>query len=314
MMRLRGVRNTLLEEKSTKNMEKKVLNIHADDYALSPNSDKDILNLCKLGKLDSISIIPNLDIFQNSVSQFITEKQNFPKEINVSVHLNVMEGKCCADKDSLPDLVNEQGLFTVSWGKLFIWNYIPWKKNIIKLQLKKEISAQIKKCIEANIITADKIRIDSHQHPHMIPLFFDSIIEVLEEEKFQAEYIRNTQDPLSFYFMSGGFKDISISNVIKCILLNHFSKHARKILKKRQLPVSYLCGVFFSGKMDARIEKYIQAFIKNSKKNNYITELLFHPGLMLSEEINYEFTKAGFNDFHLSENRAIEYKEVLKYE
>ena len=35
---------------------------------------------------------------------------------------------------------------------------------------------------------------------------------------------------------------------------------------------------------------------------------------MLSDEINYEFTKEGFNNFHLSQNRAIEYKEVLKNE
>lgn len=293
-----------------KKLNNKYLDIHADDYGLSKNSDKDIISLCKEGKLNSISIIPNLEIFKESVDLFSTEKNSFPNSVKVSVHLNFMEGKCCCEKSSVRDLVDEDGFFTVTWGRLFIWNFIPFKRQIIKNQLKKEIEAQISRCIENGICDENAIRIDSHQHPHMIPLVFDAIIEVIKEKNYKIEYIRNTLDPIHFYIFNGGLKGLSVANIIKCCLLNFFSIHSKKIIKKLKLPVSYLCGVFFSGRMDKRIETAIPTFLKKSEKNNYITELLFHPGTMLENELTDEFKKKGFNEFHLSENRKIEYEEI----
>ena len=52
--------------------------------------------------------------------------------------------------------------------------------------------------------------------------------------------------------------------------------------------------------------------MQKAKDNNRIVELLFHPGLMLNDELNDDFTKEGFNEFHLSENRHIEYETVKK--
>ena len=62
--------------------------------------------------------------------------------------------------------------------------------------------------------------------------------------------------------------------------------------------------------MDERIIKTIPVFCKKADKKNRIVELLFHPGLMLNDELNDDFTKEGFNEFHLSENRHIEYETV----
>ena len=64
--------------------------------------------------------------------------------------------------------------------------------------------------------------------------------------------------------------------------------------------------------MDERINKTLPVFLQKAKNNNRIVELLFHPGLMLKEEFNEDFTKEGFNQFHLSQNRHIEYETVKK--
>ena len=218
-----------------------------------------------------------------------------------------MEGKCCAAKELLPDLVDKDGYFIVSWGKLFFWNFNPFKRKKIKKQLELETTAQINKCVAAGFANADSLRIDSHQHPHMIPLFFDSIVAALKNNNFKAEYIRNSMDPTRFY----AFKGItSVSNIIKCFILNFFSLHCSRILKKLNLPINYLCGVFYSGQMDKRIEKPLKTFLSRSTKQKRVTELLFHPGRMLPEELTKEFTKPGFNDFHISQNRTIEFNEV----
>ena len=287
----------------------RIVDIHADDFALSENSDKDILQLCKEGKLDSISIIPNLECFETAVAKFLSVQEESDKKILVSVHLNFMEGKCCAEKSLLPDLIDSEGFFTASWGKLFIWNYIPFMRKKIKIQLKTEILAQIKKCIAANVIDKNEIRIDSHQHPHMIPVVFDALKEAvleLENDGCKIEYIRNTQDPILLY----GGKDIFSMNTIKCLILNFYSQKVKKYLVSKKLPVNYLCGVYFSGKMDSRLKKVLPNFIKKADKQNWNIELLFHPGTMLKSELTSEFKKEGFNEFHLSENRKIEYNIV----
>lgn len=286
-----------------------IVDIHADDFALSEKSDRDILQLCAEGKLDSISIIPNLECFETAVAKFLAVQEESDKKILVSVHLNFMEGKCCAEKSLLPDLIDSEGFFTASWGKLFIWNYIPFIRKKIKIQLKKEILAQIKKCIAANVIDKNAIRIDSHQHPHMIPVVFDALKEAvleLENDGCKIEYIRNTQDPILLY----GGKDIFSMNTIKCLILNFYSQKVKKYLVSKKLPVNYLCGVYFSGKMDSRLKKVLPKFIKKAETQERIIELLFHPGTMLRSELTSEFKKEGFNEFHLSENRKTEYNIV----
>mgnify|MGYP004616052121 CR=1 FL=1 len=290
----------------------RIVDIHADDFALSENSDRDILQLCSEEKLDSISIIPNLECFENAAANFLSVQEKSDKKILVSVHLNFMEGKCCAEKSFVPDLVDSEGFFTASWGKLFIWNYIPLMRRKIKLQLKTEILAQIKKCLDANIIDKNAIRIDSHQHPHMIPVVFEALKEVvleLENDGCKIEYIRNTEDPIFLY----GGKDIFSMNTVKCLILNFYSIKVRKYLVSKKLPVNYLCGVYFSGKMDSRLKKVLPKFIKKAEKQERNIELLFHPGTMLKSELTSEFKKEGFNEFHLSENRKIEYNTLKEF-
>lgn len=286
-----------------------IVDIHADDFALSENSDRDILQLCAEEKLDSISIIPNLECFETATRKFLSVQEKLNKKILVSVHLNFMEGKCCVEKSLLPDLVDSEGFFTASWGKLFIWNHIPFMRKKIKIQLKTEILAQIKKCIAANVIDKNAIRIDSHQHPHMIPVVFDALKEAvleLENDGCKIEYIRNTQDQILLY----GGKDIFSMNTIKCLILNFYSQKVKKYLVSKKLPVNYLCGVYFSGKMDSRLKKVLPNFIKKADKQDWNIELLFHPGTMLKSELTSEFKKEGFNEFHLSENRKTEYNTL----
>lgn len=286
-----------------------IVDIHADDFALSENSDRDVLQLCAEEKLDSISIIPNLECFETATRKFLSVQEKLNKKILISVHLNFMEGKCCAEKSLLPDLIDSEGFFTASWGKLFIWNYIPFIRKKIKIQLKTEILAQIKKCIAANVIDKNAIRIDSHQHPHMIPVVFDALKEAvleLENDGCKIKYIRNTQDPILLY----GGKDIFSMNTIKCLILNFYSQKVKKYLVSKKLPVNYLCGVYFSGKMDSRLKKILPKFIKKAETQERNIELLFHPGTMLRSELTSEFKKEGFNEFHLSENRKTEYNIV----
>ena len=292
-------------------MDKTIFDFHADDYAVSLSASQDIINLVEKGVVDSISILPNMSAFDQTASL----AGNSLNIIKRSVHLNFMEGKSCLDASLIPDLVDEKGFFKVSWGSLLLANFNPAKRKTVIKQLTAEIIAQVEKCIAAALADPMALRLDSHQHTHMIPMVQDALFESVDELEKQGRkvvFIRNTEDPVSLYFQScKTLRGFSFSNMLKCVILNSFSFRLRKKLKEKGLPPGYLCGVFYSGHMDhERLAKVLPFFEKLAIKKNCKVEVLFHPGRVKKEEIAPEFTKPGFVQFHLSNNRNVEFNSM----
>lgn len=290
------------------------INIHADDYAISPSSDADVIALCKAGKLDSISIMPNMDICEKACKVFLFEKEKFPKEVKVSVHLNFVEGKCVSPRDKVSHLVDEKSFFTVTWLKLLMWSYNPFVRKKIRAELACEIVSQTKKMVSLGMMSSSAIRFDSHQHTHMTPIVFDALLDAiaeLEKNNYKIEFIRSSEDPvLPYFFCRGLYKTFSLVNILKCLILNFFSGKVKRDLVRMNLPVTFLCGVFFSDCMNVeRVNKIIPLLKKKAEKEKVSFDILFHPGMMLATEITDEivFTKA-----HTSKNRHVEYDAVMQ--
>ena len=292
-------------------MDKTLFDLHADDFGVSLSASRDIKSLGEKGCIDSISIIPNMSAFDLSAPLL----KSFPPSIKRSIHLNFMEGKSCLEASQIPDLVDEKGCFKVSWGSLFLANFNPVKRKKIKKQLSAEIAAQVEKCIASGLVDPLSLRLDSHQHTHMIPLVQDALFDAVDELEKQGRkvvFIRNTEDPISLYLHSfKTLKGFSFSNMLKCIILNSFSFRIKRKLMERGLPAGYLCGVFYSGHMDQdRLEKVLPLFEKLAVKKKCVVEVLFHPGSVKKAEISPEFTKPGFVQFHLSNDRHVEFNAL----
>lgn len=292
-------------------MDKTLFDFHADDFAVSLSASQDISRLGEKGAIDSISIIPNMSAFAQSVSLL----KSFPPEVKRSIHLNFMEGRSCLPKEKVSELVDYRGCFKISWGSLLLSCFKRSKRVTLKTQLAEEIVAQVEKCIATGVVDSKALRLDSHQHTHMIPLVQEALFEAidrLEEQGRKVVFVRNTQDLLSIYFgTKGGLKEFSFANMLKCLILNWFSIALRRRLKERKLPIGYLCGVFYSGHMDdERLKKVLPAFEKLAIKKKCKVEVLFHPGSVKKEEITPEFNKPGFVNFHLSKNRHIEFNTL----
>ena len=294
-------------------MDKTLLDFHADDFAVSLSSSQDIRILGEKGAVDSISIIPNMGAFGSSVPLL----ESFPQGIKRSVHLNFMEGKSCLSRGLVPDLVDADGCFKVSWGSLLLSSFNPAKRGKIKKQLSAEIVAQVEKCIAAGLADPSALRLDSHQHTHMIPLVQDALFDAVDRLEGQGRkvvFIRNAEDPIFPYFHSfKTLKGFSFSNMLKCIILDCFSLRLKGKLKDKNLPIGYLCGVFYSGHMDQiRLEAALPFFEKLAAGKNRRVEVLFHPGSVRQEEITPDFIKPGFVRFHLSKDRHIEFDSVCR--
>ena len=298
------------------NNQSPTIDIHADDYAFTVNTSLEMLYLMRDGVLDSISIIPNMTCYDECIELLKSEIPVLPFLPKMSVHLNLVEGLQLSDTGSSSD----KCLITSTWKSLFLASYNPFRRKAVKGQLKEEISAQIKRvqpviteCMtiaQKYSIPCDQklLRIDSHQHTHMIPIVWEALCECLEEEHIDIEYIRNSKEPLLPFISSASLlKTYSPINMIKNRILNFYSGKCDKYDRKNNFEPMYLWGLVMSGKMDAkRVEKLYPLHVKKAKITGRRLEILFHPGRMQKKEMWSGIPKASADDFYLSANRDTE--------
>lgn len=298
-----------------------MIDIHADDYALSLNTSEEILDLMHQGILDSISIIPNMSCYEPCIKRLQNEVPDLPFLPKLSVHLNLVEGISLC-KDPAKDKVC---LVDNTWGKLFISSYIPFIRKRTKNELKNEIREQLQKgfadiqsCImiskEHGIPCMQKtLRIDSHQHSHLIPVVWSALTECLKEDSYDFEYIRNPREPLiPFLCIPSMWHSYRIINLIKNRVLYLLSFKVDRYNRNKSLIPMYMWGLVMSGKMDSsRICALHDRFIRIAKKNGRSLEILFHPGKMNPGEVNAEIPAASANSFYLNKNRDSEKEGAL---
>lgn len=287
------------------------IDIHADDFGESLHASEDILECLKAGKLDSISVLSNMSCFEECVKRYREEQEAFPAEPKLSVHLNFMEGSCLSDPGEIPELVDKEGHFCISWGKLFLRSCLPGKRKL-KEQLKTEMKLQIKAVCRA-FPEIKRLRIDSHQHTHMIPVVSDALFEVLSENGWQVEYIRNAKEPI-FPFVKelSLYKTYRPVNFVKNMILNYCSLFMESRLRALQLEPMYLWGLVMSGHMDERrVAKLMPSMRRKAERKGRTLEILFHPGQVQKTEISAEFSQKEAIAFHISEDRQVEKSAVM---
>lgn len=289
------------------------IDIHADDFGESVQASRDILECVLAGKLDSISVLSNMSCFQECVRLYREARPDFPKAPAISVHMNFMEGSCLSDPSAVYSLVDQAGHFSISWGKLFLRSYLPGRKQL-KDQLKTEMKAQIR-AVYGAFPEMEKLRIDSHQHTHMIPVVADALFEVLKENDWQVSYIRNAKEPMMPFLKEFSlYKTYRPVNFMKNLILNFCSWFLEGKLKKAHLEPMYLWGLIMSGHMDEeRVTKLLPAMKRKAEKRGRVLEILFHPGQVQQAEITAEFSQQDAIAFHVSKDRHVEKAAVMKF-
>lgn len=301
--------------------------IHADDYALTVNTSRDMLSCMLKGQLDSISVVPNMSCFQECIELFYQAIPKMPFLPKISVHLDFVEGHCLAPAGEVPLLVKDgSSLMGLAWGGLFTLSYLPWKRGAAKAQLKKEIKAQIDRVQEAVIHAMDlakkqgivcgqkNLRIDSHQHAHMIPVVWEALTEVIVEEHYEVEYIRNSKEMLGAFISEVSlWKTYRPINFVKNRLLALYSHRADRYAKEHHMKQMYLWGLVMSGHMDYdRIVRLYPKIAAKAGRDGRVLEILFHPGLTLPEEMSEEIGEEAARDFYLRQDRHVEMEAIKK--
>jgi len=287
-------------------MKPEYVTLHADDYGLSLQTSAQMLECCKKGLLDGISVLPNFAGLDRDAQLFLDAQPAFPKEVTCSVHLNLMEGPCLAKQPDVSLLTDQNGYLNRSWGSLFLASFLPGRKKLQK-QLETEIAAQIKRITEALQLTGP-LWIDGHQHTQMIPVVFDALCAVIERERYKIAYIRNSSEPvLPFLKQISLYKTYRPVNFVKNLILNFCALYAEPKMRRMGCQPMYLWGLVMSGHMDeTRIRRILPDMLKVSKNRNRQLEILFHPGALQKDEITAEFSSPEALHFYLDEGRKVE--------
>lgn len=256
---------------------------HADDFGRSKLISNKILYCIKYGNINSVSVMMGFD--NNSHKQI----QRIKKKINFKLHLNLTE------RNKLTNLKNYSFL-----KLLFLPLFFNFKKekqiihDLIRIQV-----YEFNKFYKTKII-----KLDSHEHVHMIPWIFDLIIKDLK-----ILNIKEIRIPDEKFFISSKthiFNKFYLVNLIKLFLIKVFSYVIQNKIKNKKIKILNFTGLVYSGFQD-----YFS--IKSGVKKNYNgfndIEILTHPGFTNKTEIN-SFDKKYF-DYYSSIKRKEEYNLCL---
>ena len=254
---------------------------HADDYGLFPTQSRRIAGCCLNGVTNGISVMPNSPYLPECMEIL----RPIEKDLRIAVHLNFMEGHSICTPEEVDLLVNKQGIFNVSFGKLLLASVLPSRRRY-RAQLKKEIHAQIHAVTP--YLGGRPLRIDSHSHYHMVPVVFDALMDVIQEESLSVSYIRIPEEYVKIYFLCRKeLVQFLPINLLKVLILNLLAKRSKRKYRKflESLEQSVFCGVMYSGRMCSQnmgvLLPKMEHLAKRCGKN---LEVLAHPGGVYEQE------------------------------
>ena len=274
----------------------------ADDYGVSKEANQRIEKCFKEGVLSKVSVLPN-----GEIDNF---KEKLAKDGGIlSLHLNLVEGKPLTE--GLKVLTDKNGCFKYSFAGLYNLCISPKKKKVEE-ELYREIKNQI--VFWKNQMGKDEIYIDSHQHAHMIPMVFKTLMRVIREEEINVAYLRTSDEPISIYLATVSlYPTYNIMGLVKQTVLKILAMVNKKELKKANIRTAYFMGLMLSVRLDeSRVKKLLVHYERLAKKKGMDIEIAFHPGYMEKGE-ELCFGRESFKNFYLSHYRRLEYDAVMNF-
>ncbi len=283
--------------------------IHADDFGITLEQSKDILACSAAcggeGALSSTSAMVTSPAF--------VESATFAKPfvdagcIKMGLHLNLVEGQALSSAHDAPLLVAPDGRFRLGFAKMLALS-LSGECEALTCQVRHEARAQIRRFLEAFPELVGRLRVDSHQHFHMIPAVFDGLLAAVADEGCTLEYLRVPAEPLGPYLKVPTIRRVVPPvNVVKNVLLNQLWKQvAAKYPADLPAPATFY-GLALSGRMQhAADEAFLAGVSEAAQRDGREVELLFHPGGMPSVADCPDPDLKGFCAFYLSPDRAAE--------
>jgi len=293
---------------------------HADDFGANEEVSEHILDCYREGALNSISILPNSARLDRCMEMLAPYRE----KIKTSIHFNLAEGHCLADPAQVPWLVDERGMFHISFFKVLLLSFTGKRKEL-KRQIRVEMQAQLKRMLPY----MKTLRIDSHQHYHMIPVVLECILDAVRKlpdtkagarwlaangrKRPEIEFIRIPAEPILPYLKHPGlYFTYRPINIVKNLVLNMLNVMDSRMLRKYRKRSAVFFGILLSGNMDLkRVSVLLPEFGRIAGQKGMALEILCHPGWAGKAEELMDPQNELCVEFYISENRTVE-GETLK--
>jgi chitin disaccharide deacetylase len=155
-------------------MERRLI-INADDFGLCESVNKGIVEAHTKGVLTSTTLMANMSHADQAV-----ELAKSTPTLGLGVHLNLTAGKPLCQDSSIKLILDSQGRFALSPGKLALASLITGK---VRAAIETELASQIQWLIGKGI---KPTHLDSHKHIHAFPTIFPIICRLAKRFNIPA--------------------------------------------------------------------------------------------------------------------------------
>ena len=156
--------------------------INADDFGLCSSVNRAVAQAHRNGVLTSATIMSNMP----AVDEAVKMAADMP-DLGTGVHLNLTEGKPLAALSAIRSIIDDDGQFAFSAGKLAFNTVL---KRAVRTAIETEFAAQVEYLLDNGI---KPTHIDSHKHIHCFPVIYPIVVSLAQ--KFDIPAIRWTYEP-----------------------------------------------------------------------------------------------------------------------
>jgi hopanoid biosynthesis associated protein HpnK len=230
--------------------------VNADDFGLSPGTNRGIIEAYRDGILTSASLMVVGDAFEEAVAL-----AHAHPDLSLGIHLTLVEGNSVLPPGQVPSLVTPDGQFCRSLG-IFL---LKWLTGQVRMsEVRREFAAQIEKALDHGV-RIDKL--DSHMHVHLLPGIFHAVQAVATRYRIRA--IRLPREPLA-----GRGNRFSIAGLWRRAALTSLAiPRARPLAAAGLFHATRFAGIGESGHLT---EEDLLRLLGGLQPG--ITEVMLHPG------------------------------------
>ena len=243
----------------------KQLIVNADDFGLTENVNRGILDAHREGIVTSATLLANGMAFDGAAAA----SKRFHR-LGIGVHLNLTEGMPVAEASHIPTLVDRRGRLHLAPARL--WAGIA-AGQVSLSDIEVELWAQVMKVIRAGIRPT---HLDGHKHIHVLPRVSEVVIRLAREFRIPAVRSPLEHNPHTSSSLYDGLHS-RISTAKQYLVSRAVSKLARsfreKLAQAGLVSPANFYGLGQTGFLDATT---IRQILKNLTPGT--SELMCHPG------------------------------------